>query len=67
MSQVQHAPVFCRDDDWYFWGIDIKEVGPFHSEKIASEKYEEYCAYTMDAPGCHHPSVQWRGEPTNGA
>lgn len=41
-------------DNWYFLAPDGTElIGPYTSWERAVEKYHEYCAYTIYAPGCH--------------
>lgn len=49
------SPTFPRDGSWWFWGVDGEAVGPYRSQERADAKYQEYWAYIITAPSCHHP------------
>ena len=47
-------PVFQRDGSWFFRCLDDSLAGPYSSREMAELKYQEYTAYVVTAPGCHH-------------
>lgn len=49
------APIVTMDDGFGFHGIDGGMIGPYRTWEAAAEKYWEYCAYVVFAPGCHNP------------
>lgn len=53
-SIIGTSVVIKKDGYWWYWGLQ-ELIGPYQSYERAVEKYQEYCAYVIDAPGCHHP------------
>lgn len=45
---------FHHPDGWYFVGYDGKLVGPYTTRERAEDKADEYDAYVVNAPRCHH-------------
>lgn len=52
----ESLPIFTDEKgEWWFWGLDGL-IGPLLTRESATRVYENYLAYVVDAPACHHPS-----------
>ena len=45
--------ILQRPDGWYFV-CNGQQFGPYSTREMAELKYQEYTAYVVTAPGCHH-------------
>lgn len=51
----ESLPIFQDEKgEWWFWGLD-NLIGPLFTRDSAVRVYENYRAYVIDAPACHHP------------